>query len=235
MDIIVRPDPAAVAQTACDLVSSGLKDGGPVTLGLAGGGTPAATYALLARADVSWERATLWLGDERWVPADNEDSNAAMARDTLGRAADRLVAPDYAIGDPRKAAEAYEESLRRIFAPGGGVPDTVLLGIGDDGHTASLLPGTAALAVEDRLYVANFVASLGAWRLTATLPLLASARRLLFLVTGRRKAGVVAEIIEGGADHPAGVAARRAQSVVWVLDAEAASSLRETRGEPAGS
>lgn len=226
MEIITRDDPAEVAATAADIVAEELAVPGPATLGLAGGSTPEATYRLLARAGIDWDRVTPWLSDERWVPPDHDDCNAKMARDNLGAdAAVSLIAPDYGLGDPAAAASAYEQVLRGRFHDG---PDTVLLGIGPDGHTASLFPGSDALAVEDVWYHATFVEPLDAWRLTATVSLLGAARHLIFLVTGAAKAEVVADILGGTGRYPAGVVARAAEMVSWILDAPAASRLRRT-------
>jgi len=229
MRVLIRDDPDEVAAAAADMIRDELAVPGPVTLGLAGGSTPAAMYGLLSEAAVDWSRVTLWLGDERWVPADHPDSNAGMARERLGEeATSGLLAPEFDRGNPEAAAAAYELDLAAAFAPTGGVPGTVLLGIGPDGHTASLFPGSDALSVEDRWYVANRVESLDTWRLTATVPLLASARHLIFLVTGAAKAAVVAEILDGAVGHPARIVAERAAAVTWILDPAAASALDST-------
>ena len=226
MRLIVRNTPDEVAATAAEKIRDELAVPGPATLGLAGGSTPAATYGLLSKAAIEWDRVTLWLGDERWVPAEHRDSNARMVREQLGaEAGSRLLVPDFDSGDPEAAATAYERDLIEAFAPTGGVPGTVLLGIGADGHTASLFPGTEALGIEDRLYVADYVESLDVWRLSATVSLLASAHHLVFLVTGNTKASVVAEILDGAVAHPARIVAERAAAVTWILDSAAASAL----------
>lgn len=132
-----------------------------------------------------------------------------------------MVAPDYSLGDPHAAAAAYDEVVRPALVK----PGLILLGMGDDGHTASLFPGTTALGVSDRSYVANWVAAKDDWRLTATLPLLWSAQRTAFLVTGEGKAVVVADVLSGRGDYPAGRVARGGRDTVWLLDAAAASQL----------
>ena len=139
-----------------------------------------------------------------------------------------LVIPDHELGDPVAAAAGYAEILGSVFVGRDGVvaPDLVVLGIGDDGHTASLFPGTDALDERDAIYTANWVGSLDTWRLTATFPLLWSARTVAFLVAGSGKASVLAEIIEGAIPYPAQEVAAGAADVVWLLDADAASQLR---------
>jgi 6-phosphogluconolactonase len=199
------------------------------TIGLAGGSTPKAAYEQLTTMDVDWSGATLWLGDERWVAVDDPDSNAGMVRRTLGGAASRLVAPDYTLGDPHEAAAAYAATLAERFAGAHGRPGLVLLGMGDDGHTASLFPGTEALDERNRSYVANWVPDKGVWRLTATLPLLWAAEQICFLVTGEAKAEMIRRILEDDEPLPAQQVAAGAASVTWFLDAAAASRLT-TRG-----
>jgi 6-phosphogluconolactonase len=104
-------------------------------------------------------------------------------------------------------------------------PGLVVLGVGEDGHTASLFPGTAALEETRRGYVANWVPHLASWRLTATLPLLIAARRVMFLVSGAYKADIVAEALEGRSDLPAAVISRESRDAVWLLDRDAAARL----------
>ena len=220
-------DAEAAATKAAALLTEELSLPGPATLGLSGGSTPAATYRKLATADIDWEPITLWLGDERWVPRDSEDSNAGMVQRLLGDVPSRaLVAPNYSLGDPEAAAAAYEVTLRNAFATTGGVPGTVLLGMGDDGHTASLFPGSPMLTIEDRVYVAGRVESKRQWRLTATLSLLGAARHVVFLVTGEAKARIVAEVIDWAAAYPARSVVDRANATTWILDAAAASRLK---------
>ena len=218
-----------MAAAAAGIVQDELAVPGPANLGLAGGSTPAETYRELSRAEVDWGSVTLWMGDERWVPPNHPDSNARMARELLGgAAAEQLIAPVFG-DDPDSAASAYAAALEAAFASTASRPGTVLLGLGPDGHTASLFPGTAALDARERIFVANYVSGLGMWRLTATLPLLAAATHLLFVVTGRAKAAVVAEILDGAAPYPARTVVEAATgAVTWILDAAAASELRRT-------
>lgn len=177
---------------------------------LAGGSTPRGLYSRLTespyREDVPWNRTYFAFGDERCVPPDHEESNYRMARETLLAP---LEIPDHRVlrmkGEqvPAEAAQRYEVRLGDLFLnrPNRRF-DLVLLGIGADGHTASLFPGTAALDEEERWVVAHEVPQLGAWRLTLTFKALNSARRVIFLATGEEKARIIAEAF-GGLDHAA--------------------------------
>lgn len=225
MSVLVYQNSGDVASAAAEMIVAELAADGLHAVGLAGGTTPRATYQLLERERIDWTRVTLWLGDERWVPSDHPDSNARMVRDALGKhASARVEAPDHGAGDPDAAALEYQERLTGILAAAR--PGLVLLGMGDDGHTASLFPGSDALDVTDRDYVANWIPAVDAWRLTATRRLLAGARRTVFLVTGEAKAQVLAEIIDDGASYPAGRVAAEASDVLWMLDGAAAAKLK---------
>jgi 6-phosphogluconolactonase len=230
MHIEVLPNAADLAGAVADHVAGRIESTpGPFALGLAGGATPSAGYTQLAARRVDWDRVVLWLGDERWVPQSHPDSNAGMVRRTLTDSVGaRLLAPDHTLGEPEQAAADYAHRLQEVLRIRDGLPspEMVLLGLGDDGHTASLFPGTAALDERSRSYVANWVPSQESWRLTATLPLLWAALELIFVVVGVAKADVVAAIVDGGEPLPAGVVAAGAASVTWFLDEAAASELR---------
>ncbi|GEJ58555.1 6-phosphogluconolactonase [Anaeromyxobacter diazotrophicus] len=242
--VLVAPDLAGAAELAAqEVVARGQAAAalrGRFALALAGGHTPRALHALLAdpaqpfRARIPWARTEIFFGDERCVPPDHPDSNYRAAREALlarvpvpERQVHRLRGED---PDPAAAARAYEAELRAALGSeeGDGVPrlDLVLLGLGPDGHTASLFPGTAALEASDRLVAANHVPRLGAWRLTFTLPLLDAARAVIFLVAGAEKAPAVAAVLEGGADLPAARVRPERGELLWALDAAAASGLR---------
>lgn len=229
MLIHIYPIADDVASAAADHIARALgKINGPATLGLAGGGTPRATYAELLTRKVAWENVTMWLGDERWVAHHHPESNVGMVRaELVDRVGGQLLAPNHGIGDPATAATAYQSILSSAFIDRGfgAAPDIVLLGLGDDGHTASLFPATTALDDTTNLYVANWVESKDAWRLTATLPLLWSAAELVFIVTGDAKADVVKEIITDSAPHPAQQVIASARKVTWFLDDDAAAQL----------
>ena len=190
---------------------------------LSGGETPRAAHsAIAARAgELDWARVHLFWGDERCVAPDDPRSNYRMARETLLA---RLPVPAANVHrwkaerEPAEAAALYEEDLASI-AGAPPVLDFVFLGVGTDGHTASLFPGTSALAVTDRSCAANFVPSLGEWRLTLTYPALNAAREVVFLVEGAGKREIVRKIEVGG-DHPA--ARVKAARTLWFMDKAAA-------------
>jgi 6-phosphogluconolactonase len=206
---------------------------------LSGGETPRALYKLLARQQfqqkIPWRRTQLYWGDERCVPPDDPASNYGMARDTFIRHVP--IAPENVHrmrGEdlPEEAAHEYDAELRRLAAqlrPRVEVPvfDLVLLGLGADGHTASLFPHSEALAVEDDFCVST-TAPDGSPRLTVTAPVINAARRVWFLVSGASKAGMVAEVIEG-LRVPTAVPAQGVSpvhgSLTWFLDEAAAAEL----------
>lgn len=212
------------------------------TIALAGGSTPRGLYELLAsprwRNRADWSRVEWFWGDERAVPPDHPDSNYRMAREALlnplGINAARVHRMPAEVSDLSAAAADYETTIRGLVRPNTqDVPalDLILLGIGPDGHTASLFPGSAGLSERNRLIVAHEVPSLRAWRMTMTYPLLLAARNILFFVTGAAKADILARIRSPEADSlnlPAAGLRSAAGRVIWVLDAEAARLVRDT-------
>lgn len=237
--ITIRATPEQACDYAAGRFAELLADRGG-SVALAGGRTPAALYQLLCipphRDRVRWSNIEWFWGDERAVPADHVDSNQRMARamllDPLGIPG-RCVHPMPAMeADLDRAAYDYEALIRSLVPANGlNVPafDLILLGMGSDGHTASLFPGTSALNEQNRLVVPNFVASMNAWRMTMTYRLLHAAKHLLFLVTGSAKAAVVKQVLgrtEAGSTLPAAIACRGARGQVeWVLDQSAAALL----------
>ncbi len=226
MDVSIHDDRTALANAAADVIAARAADG-PMTLGLAGGSTPADTYDALGARAIDWERVSLWLSDERWVPHDHPDSNGRMALAHLPAAAhSRLVRPRYsAYLDPHDSAAHYEAELRAMHDDR--PPDIVLLGLGTDGHTASLFPGTEALAGHaHRWFVANHVPQHECWRLTATPTLLQIATRVLLLVSGESKAGVLAEVLEGpDGRHPTQLLRQAVGEVMVLCDGAAGAAL----------
>jgi 6-phosphogluconolactonase len=200
---------------------------------LSGGSTPAELYRTLARANprLPWDRTHLWFGDERWVPPTHPDSNYRMAHETLlgplGLTGDRVHRVETEL-EPDVAALRYEDEMRAAFPAALPRFDLVLLGIGEDGHTASLFPDTAALDERTRLVVANWVPKLAAHRITITFPLIEAATAAWVLAVGDRKAAIVREVLEGPFDPrrlPVQAARPTQGDVVWWLDAAAASAL----------
>jgi len=194
-------------------------------IALSGGNTPAPVYARIAveAHDFSWESVRFTFGDERCVPPDDPQSNFRMARENLFVPA---AVPEKSIMrmrgeiDPQTAAHEYQAQLDAI-ATEHGEPiyqhDLILLGLGDDGHTASLFPGTAALEEGARRVVANFVPKLNAWRLTFTFPLINHARQILFLVGASKSPQLVERVLAGDQQFPAARVNPAAGEVTWMI------------------
>ena len=193
------------------------------SLGLAGGSTPEAAYEMLRGRATGWENVVAWLGDERWVPHEGERSNGRMASDALlGHVDATFHRPLHSDGlAARDSAAYYEATLREAHA--GRRPDLVILGLGEDGHTASLFPGSHALEERERWYVANTIPETGEPRLTATYPLLWMAKRLIVLAVGESKAAAMAATIAG--ETPASLLSEGDGELEWHIDRAAASQL----------
>ena len=227
LDVRVLPDPASEAAA---LLVRHVAAGGHVAL--TGGSTPGAAYERAAAMDADWSGATLWFGDERCVPPDDERSNYGMAKRTL---LDRLTGPPPRVeriaGElgPGAGTADYESRLHETF--GAGMPrlDLVLLGLGSDGHCASLFPGRPELDVTDRAVVGVPEAGLEPFvpRVTLTLPALNTAREVAFLVTGAGKAEAVARAFGGtpDPDTPASLVAPASGSLTVLIDPAAAERL----------
>ena len=207
---------------------------GRFAVALAGGSTPKAIYEVLARDyanALDWSRVHVFFGDERTVPPDHEDSNYRMAYETLlSRVPVGSVHRMRGELPPDEAAASYEEELRAFFGQVD-VPrfDLILCGLGEDGHTLSLFPETAALDVTDRWVVANPVLKLGTTRLTLTVPVLNASRAVTFLVAGESKAEALKEVLEGDADpraYPAKLVRPESGDLTWMVDRAAARSLK---------
>jgi 6-phosphogluconolactonase len=167
-------------------------------IALAGGETPKATYRLLGQQHLPWDRVDVLLGDERWVPSDDPSSNARMFRETLmaelpGSKACLHAVPTQ-LASPEQGAAAYAELLQQLCGDFPPVLDVVLLGLGDDGHTASLFPGTAAPEVRDCSVTLG--EGKGLPRVTLTAPTLSAARRILFLVSGTGKVQALQRLLD---------------------------------------
>lgn len=224
MEAMVHETPeevaAAAARRVADLLAASADR---FSFGLAGGSTPEATYKELRGRATGWDRVDAWLSDERWVPPDHERSNGRMAANVLLDHVDAVFhRPTWSeLLEPEDSAAHYEARLRSIH--GSGPPDVVLLGVGEDGHTASLFPDTAALSEPGRWFVANNVPALDEQRLTSTFNLLWVARLVMVLAVGVLKAPAVRASFDG--TTPAGRLGEGKAEVEWYLDRDAASLL----------
>ncbi len=251
-DYTIYPDVASLVDAAAgrfiEVAHKAIEVYGSFAVVLAGGSTPRALYRRLSGApynnQVDWNRVYLFWGDERSVPPDHPDSNYRMVRDTLLEGG--LVPPAnvYRIrGDmePQQAAINYEQRLRNLFD---GQParqqqhgettlirfDLVLLGMGSDGHTASLFPGTTALRETQHMVAAHYVEKLGAWRITLTAPAINAAHNVLFFVSGDNKATTLQQVLQGAYQPdvlPAQFIRPEDGTLMWMVDAAAAAYLEQ--------
>jgi 6-phosphogluconolactonase len=243
LKLLVFETPAEIAEAAArDFAAraeEAVDERGRFAVALAGGSTPKATYEVLARdyADkLDWGRVSVFFADERTVPPEHEDSNYRMAQRTLlSRVPVGGVHRMRGELPPAEAAAAYEEELRELFGSDAFASlDLLLLGLGEDGHTASLFPETSALDVTDRWVVANPVLKLETTRLTLTIPVINAAKAVSFLVAGEAKAGALREILEGDADpraYPAKFVHPESGDLTWMVDRAGASSLENSPGQ----
>ena len=234
--IEVLPDKAALVDRALRLVEDKLNqaiaDRDRFTIALAGGSTPKPLYEAIAAQDWPWEKMHIFWGDERYVPPDHPDSNEGMARqawlDQVSIPAANIHPMPTNEGDPAIAAQNYDRQLREFFQLGANefpTLDLILLGIGDDAHTASLFPHTAALQVCDRAVTVGSKDNQP--RLTFTIPTLNQARCVAFLVAGASKQPALAQIFAPSAE-PETYPARFVQpqgELWWLLDAAAGANL----------
>ena len=227
----------AAAARFAELAREAAEARGLFAVALSGGSTPRRVFELLAGEEfgggIVWPNVHVFFGDERMVPPEHRESNYRMANEALlARVpipAENVHRID-GVGDAAANASAYESEMRGLFGEDAEWPrlDLILLGMGEDGHTASLFPGTAALN-ETRLWVApNWVEKLGAWRVTLTAPAINAARHVTFLVTGAAKAGRLREVLLGERDPsrlPSQLVRPSDGILEWFVDGEAASAL----------
>ena len=236
----VFDDAEAVARGAAErfveLGQAAIDARGCFSVGLAGGSTPKRTYELLAseayREQLNWSKVHIFFGDERCVPPDHSESNYRMANEAL---ISRVSIPSpnvhriNGLGDAVANASLYEDELRTFFNPASWPRfDLVLLGMGDDGHTASLFPGTKALAEQSAWVVANWVEKFGSFRITLTAPAINHAANIVFLVSGTSKAERLSEVLRGARDPtklPSQLIQPERGSLEWLVDKAAASQL----------
>ena len=219
------------------LAQAAIEEKGVFSAALSGGSTPRGLYAGLAEPDrqkrFKWAHVHLFFSDERHVPPDHPDSNYKMVQETL---LSKISIPQSCIHrvraelDPRLAAFNYEDELRCFFKGEWPRFDLVLLGMGDDGHTASLFPRTAGINEEQRWFIANFVPNLDEWRLTLTKNAINAARKIVVLVSGQSKAEMIAEVLSekhAQEKNPIQMISPVDGDMVWLLDREAASLYPE--------
>lgn len=217
---VVSPTPQALGEACARDVARLARDAvtarGAFHVALSGGSTPKHLYAALRELHVPWERVFVYFSDERTVPPGHADSNYRLARDHL---LSHVPIPEEQVFrmrgelDPHEAARAYEAVLPERL-------DLNLLGMGDDGHTASLFPETAALSATGRV-AANFVPKLDTWRVTFTFPEINASRERWILAAGASKAGVLQDVAGQSGRHPV----ERVEGPVWYLDEAAAARL----------
>ena len=242
-DIKIYDDPEAVATAATarfvELAADAVGARGSFSVALAGGSTPKRIYELLAgddwRGRVRWDDVHIFFGDERSVPPDHHESNYRMANDALLSRVPIPVVNAHRItgeGDAVASASRYEDELRSFF---GDVNwprfDLVMLGMGDDGHTASLFPGTTALREESAWVVANWVEKFSTYRITLTAPAINHARDVMFNVTGAGKAERLSEVLHGARDPvrlPAQLIRPVEGRLEWLVDRAAAAKLNQS-------
>jgi 6-phosphogluconolactonase len=241
-DIIICRDADELAHKAAEqfiaLANDAVTRSGRFTVALSGGSTPRALYSLLASADyrgqINWRCVHLFWGDERCVPPDHTESNYRMVHEAL---LSKIQMPPENIHrmtgekEPRLAASEYADELRRFFqlSPGQ-LPrfDLILLGLGEDGHTASLFPGTDALRDKEHLVATAYVERLKAHRLTITLPVINAGAQVSFLVSGESKSAIVRALLGPDPDttqYPAGKVVPANGKLVWFITQDAGSGL----------
>jgi 6-phosphogluconolactonase len=194
-------------------------------IALAGGNTPRPVYTEFARMghDLPWDRMVFTFGDERCVPPDDAQSNYRMAREALfvpAAVPEKSVMRMRGEINPQVAAQEYQDGLDRLAAQRGEMVyrhDLILLGMGDDGHTASLFPGTAALEEKTRGVVANFVPKFDSWRITFTFPLIRQARHICFLVNANKNVALLEKVIQGDKQFPAAQVESESGALTWFL------------------
>ncbi len=237
----VFPDnPSFVTGSAdfiADVADRAIAERGRFAIALSGGGTPKPIYRRLASADyrdrIAWEKVHIFFGDERCMPPDDERSNYHMVREAW---LDHSPIPAQNIhrihgeDDPALEALRYEQEIARLYrTPAFPAFDLILLGMGDNGHTASLFPGTAALRETARWVVPQYVEVMATWRVTFTAPLINAARRVAFLVEGAGKAQMLWNVLEGPYQPdvwPSQLIRPASGELHWLVDAAAASMVK---------
>ncbi|HET8890781.1 MAG TPA: 6-phosphogluconolactonase [Candidatus Angelobacter sp.] len=239
VEVKIVPDSATLARVAAQefqrLAETGIQERGRFSVSLSGGNTPRAVYSLLAEEhkELPWEKIHIFFGDERHVPPDHPDSNFRMANESL---LSKVPIPENNVHriraelEPEAAAKDYDEQLTEFFHLNRhDWPrfDLVFLGLGDDGHTASLFPGSSALTDVSNRVAANWVEKLQTFRITLTFPVLNHAAEVAFLVSGESKAQILSVVLSPGAKKfPAQGVEPENGRLLWLVDQDAGQLLR---------
>ncbi len=235
--IKVLPDATALCHAAAEefihCAGEAIASHSRFCVALSGGSTPRGVYSLLAErpADLPWNSIFVFFGDERHVPPDHPDSNYRMAKEALLSKVPIPAANVFRIRaelDANQAAQEYENQVRSFFAlKPGEFPrfDLIMLGLGDDGHTASLFPGSAALNETSRLVVANWVEKFQQYRITLTFPVINHAAEIMFLVSGAGKAQTLKDVLSADEKYPSQRVRPENGILLWLVDQDAARLL----------
>ncbi len=242
-EIVTLSDPASVAAEAArrwvDIAQQSVEARGSFSVALSGGGTPSLLYRLLAdepwKSQISWDKTFVFWGDERRVPSTHVDSNYRMAREALLEHVElphenifRMPSDGLATGDSQSYAKTIRSHFKLNYEEWPHF-DLILLGLGTDGHTASIFPGTRAVSDLSNMVLVYPVPKLNTERITFTLPVLNHARNILYLVTGEEKALILAEVIDGErrpSKYPAQAVNPVDGKLVWLVDAAASANLK---------
>lgn len=254
VEVKIVPDNATLCRTAAQefhlVAEDAVKERGRFSVALSGGNTPRGVYSVLAEEhkELPWDKIHIFFGDERHVPPNHPDSNFRMANESL---LSKVQIPEKNVHrikaelEPELAARDYADQLRAFFhvsdqhvpdhdvsdndVPDNAWPrfDLILLGLGEDGHTASLFPDTAAIKETSRLVVANWVEKLKTFRFTFTYPVLNHAAEVTFLVSGASKAEILKDVLRPGArKYPSQGVQPQNGRLLWLADQDAAKMLR---------
>jgi 6-phosphogluconolactonase len=236
----IQDDKEAVIRYAAErivrMATATLELNDTFSMALSGGSTPYPVYNLLGtkfRANMDWNRIHIWWGDERSVPIDDTENNYYNTKQVL---LDYIDIPESNIhrirgeDEPHQAAAAYEQEVRDFFGVDGELFDLNILGLGEDGHTASLFPKTVALGENEKWFIAHHVSAKGnLWRITQTFPVILKSSNIMFLATGEGKADALKEVLQGTENptlYPSQTVVRSNHPhIVWVVDKAAASKL----------
>ncbi|KAA5542345.1 6-phosphogluconolactonase [Adhaeribacter rhizoryzae] len=240
--IQIFKDTQQLSQAAADLfvqaANEAVQEKGRFTVALTGGSSPIQMHQFLAqspyREQVPWEQTYIFWGDERWVPLTDEQSNAKMALETLLNHVPipkNQIFPMWGKQEPEIFAQQYEETLRQHLGQTEPSFDLILLGMGDDGHTASLFPGTAVLQEKEKWVVAYYLEPKQIYRITLTAPLINQAKKVVFITYGEKKADALYEVLEGRRNpeqYPSQLIQPQNEAI-WLVDEAAYRRLSQAK------